>query len=225
MAGNARLGRVRWAVITLSPGKCLVGRGTARVNSAKVIVGDRSPTEAVMSLFIAVLAWAGIALGTLTAAVPLVSLTVSHVHARRPPPGAHAKPALTEPGARSKAWREFRKSLLAATAGVILLSDQLKHAAAAKWLVGVAIFVIVIGELGSWLRLTEPGARSRAWQELRWSLLPAATAVFWLVDGWKHAIAGWLLSIFLFAVVAPDLDSWIRSRVSRKSDDPTAEPS
>jgi hypothetical protein len=43
--------------------------------------------------------------------------------------------------------------------------------------------------------MTELGARSQAWRDLRFSLIIVALGVFLFEDGWKHERARWLLCI------------------------------
>jgi len=48
--------------------------------------------------------------------------------------------------------------------------------------------------------------------------------VFTLADGWKHDLAWWPMVVVVFLLAAPDIDSWLRARISRASGDPTVGP-
>lgn len=90
------------------------------------------------------LSWADIALGTLWLAQVLISLTVGR-----------AKPEMTEPGARSAAWRGLLGSVLVIANGVAWLAG-LWNVGAARWLVGSAggagLIWFLVADLGSWRR-------------------------------------------------------------------------
>jgi hypothetical protein len=172
-----------------------------------------------MVLFADILTWVAIVVGSLRAAALLAPLAIARMQAR----GAHARSKLAEPGERSEAWHELRQSLLITSTLVALVAVEAKDDIA-MWLLGIAISLIVIWEVGSCLGQAEPGARSKAWHELRWNLIPVSGAAFALVSGWRHGIAWWPVVVFMFLLVAPDLDSWLRARITRGSGDPTTGP-
>src|SRR5450759_4699230 len=134
-----------------------------------------------MFLFADILTWVVIVVGGLRAAALLAPLAIARWQAS----GAHAAARLTEPGARSKAWRQLRENLLLISTLVAALAVEAKDHTA-MWLVGIAVSLAVIWEFGSCLGLTEPGARSKAWRKLRHNLILASGAAFALVSGWKH---------------------------------------
>jgi hypothetical protein len=171
-----------------------------------------------MFLFADILAWVVIVVGGLRAAALLAPLAIARLRVS----GAHAAARLTEPGARSEAWRQLREHLLIVSTPVAALAGAAKDHAA-MWLVGIALSLAVIWEFGSCLGLTEPGARSKAWRQLRHNLIFASGAAFALVSGWKHDLAWWPEAIVIFLLAAPDVDSWLRARLSRGSGDPTTD--
>jgi hypothetical protein len=171
-----------------------------------------------MFLFADILTWVVIVVGGLRAAALLAPLAIARLQAS----GAHAAARLTEPGARSEAWRQLRENLLITSTLVAALAVEAKDHTAI-WLVGIAISLAVIWEFGSCLGLTEPGARSKAWRKLRHNLILASGAAFALVSGWKHDLAWWPAAIVIFLLAAPDVDSWLRARISRGSDGPTTD--
>jgi len=175
-----------------------------------------------MVLFADILTWVVIVVGSLNAAALLAPLAIARLRGRRPASGAHARSKLAEPGERSEAWHELRKNLLITSTLVAGLAVEAKDHAA-MWLVGIAISLAVIWEVGSCLGLAEPGARSKAWRELRRNLILASGAAFALVSGWKHDLAWWPLAVVMFLLAAPDVDSWLRAHLSRGSDGPTTD--
>jgi len=119
-----------------------------------------------MPLVADILIWVAIALASLIAAAVVAPLAFARVPGWRSASGAHARPMLVEPADRRKAWHLFRVFLLVPSTLVALLVVESKDHTA-RWLVGIAIVLIVIWELGSCFGLSEPGARKKAWHELR----------------------------------------------------------
>jgi len=70
-----------------------------------------------------------------------------------------------------------------------------------------------------------PGARNRAWPELRRSLFLVTAGICLLTIQSKAYTAQWLAAAALTVVVAWDLGSWLKFRARRKSSGPTTEPS
>jgi lysylphosphatidylglycerol synthetase-like protein (DUF2156 family) len=175
-----------------------------------------------MPSFDDILIWVVIVVVALSAAPILARLAITRGQARRSPPGAHARPVLAEPGERGKAWHEIRALLLVPSAVVASQVVGSKDHTL-RWLLGIAIFLIVIWELGSLLGLSEPGARKEARRKSRWVLLLALGTVFTLAEGWKYDTLWWL-ALVMFLILAPDLDSWLRARLSRGSGDGAIEP-
>jgi hypothetical protein len=73
--------------------------------------------------------------------------------------------------------------------------------------------------------MTKPGARSRAWRDLRFSLVLIALGVSFLASGWKHGAARWPVGIYASVLLIWESGSWFRSRMRRKSGGQTAESS
>lgn len=73
--------------------------------------------------------------------------------------------------------------------------------------------------------MTKPGARSRAWRDLRFALLSIALGVSLLAHGWKHDAARWPVAIYACVLLIWESGSWFRSRMRRKSGGQTAAPS
>jgi|ERR1022692_2124201 hypothetical protein len=96
-----------------------------------------------MSLFLDVLAWACIVMGTLGAVLTLVALTIGR-----------AKPSMTKPGARSGAWRVFRYSLVPVAGGVgevVFLASESKDDTAG-WPAVIVTLTVVFWDFGLWFR-------------------------------------------------------------------------
>jgi hypothetical protein len=87
-----------------------------------------------------VLAWIVLALTTLSMAQTLIKLTIGR-----------AKPEMTEPGARSKAWSNFRWGLLLFNTGLAILAEESKNDAA-EWVTRLATFALLSMMLAIWLR-------------------------------------------------------------------------
>jgi hypothetical protein len=169
-----------------------------------------------------ILTWVVVVLMALAVAGELRPLVIGRGRAGRPRVGAHARPVLAEPGERRQAWHRVRLVLLVAS-GLLAapLSESRDHAT--RWLAGSAIALIVICEFRSWLGLADPGARKTARQESRWLLLAAMSSAYELARGWQYDTLWWLTAVTLL-ILAPDIDSWLRARISRASGDPTIEP-
>ena len=93
-----------------------------------------------MSLFVDVMAWAFIVIGTASSALTLVMR--SHDSAERKKAG---------PGVRSRTWPPLRRSLFVVAAGTCLLTIQPK-AYTAQWLAAAALTVLVAWDLGACLK-------------------------------------------------------------------------
>ena len=100
-----------------------------------------------------------------------------------------------------------------------LLFESRDHLA--RWLVGSVVLVIVF-LIRSWFSETEAGGRVKAWREHGSILLPAVASLSSLASGWRYAT--WMMVIVVLMIAAPDLDSWIRSRINRQPGDPTMQP-
>lgn len=100
------------------------------------------------------LAWIVLALTTLSMARALIKLRVG-----RP------RPEMTEPGARSKAWSDFRWSLLLFNTGLVFLAAELKDDAA-EWVTRLATFAILSLILAIWLRSRVRGKSARGPSEV-----------------------------------------------------------
>lgn len=86
------------------------------------------------------LAWVVLALATLIVARALIKLTIGR-----------AKPEMTEPGARGKAWSDFRWGLLIFNTGLVILAEESKDDAA-EWVTRLATFALLSLMLAIWLR-------------------------------------------------------------------------
>jgi hypothetical protein len=93
-----------------------------------------------MSLFFDVLAWVFIGIGTVNSALTLAGQS-----------SGSAKHKRARPGARRRVWPELRRSLLVVAAGVCLLTIQSKDYTA-EWLAAAALTVVVVWDIGSWLK-------------------------------------------------------------------------
>jgi hypothetical protein len=103
-----------------------------------------------MSLVVDVIAWMGITVAALSAARYFVMLI------RRPLPPwlrsiARVTPAQTA-GERHHAWQWFRLSLLAISTAVMLLSFGW-HNDLARWLLDIAVTVILIWDRALWIKV------------------------------------------------------------------------
>jgi DivIVA domain-containing protein len=94
-----------------------------------------------VNVYVYVVAWALIGLGTLHAAPSVIKLTIGR-----------ARPLMTEPGAWSEAWRDLRQSLVAVASGLNLLGIAESRADPLWRLAGVPIVAFGGWFLASWLR-------------------------------------------------------------------------
>lgn len=93
-------------------------------------------------MYLYVLAWALIGVGMLLAAPDVIKLTTGR-----------ARPQMAEPGARSEAWSDLRRSLTVVAGGLSMLLGILESRAGAfRWLAGGAVFALLGWDLVSWLR-------------------------------------------------------------------------
>jgi DivIVA domain-containing protein len=92
-------------------------------------------------LFFYVVAWAVIGLGTLHAAPSVIKLAIGR-----------ARPLMTEPGARSEAWRDLRQSLVVVASGLNLLAIVESRADALWRLADVPIVAFGGWFLACWFR-------------------------------------------------------------------------
>jgi DivIVA domain-containing protein len=94
-----------------------------------------------VNVYVYVVAWALIGLGTLHAAPSVIKLTIGR-----------ARPLMTEPGAWSEAWRDLRQSLVAVASGLNLLGIAESRADPLWRLAGVPLVAFGGWFLASWLR-------------------------------------------------------------------------
>ena len=66
---------------------------------------------------------------------------------------------------------------------------------------------------------------SEAWKQLRNATAPVSAGAFLLSLEWKDHTTARLAEIAAFMIVIWDIGSWLRSRLRRRSDGPTTEPS
>lgn len=102
-----------------------------------------------MSLFVEVVAWAAIVVGTLSAAQSLAALAAGHT--RQPRGGTRDGARTARSDARHVLWQKLRLSLFAAVAGMSLLAIQSKNDLA-EWLTATALTMVVVWYLGSGLK-------------------------------------------------------------------------
>lgn len=102
-----------------------------------------------MSLFVEVVAWVAIAIGTLSAAQRLVALAVGRT--RQPHGGARAGARTARSGTRHVLWQKLRLSLFTVMVGVCLLTIQSKNETA-EWLAATVLTVVIVWDLGSRLK-------------------------------------------------------------------------
>ena len=102
-----------------------------------------------MSLFVEVVAWVAIVIGTLSAAQRLVTLAADRT--RQPRGGTRTGARTARSDTRHVLWQKLRLALFVVVAGVSMLTIQSKNDIA-EWLAASALTMVVIWDLGSRLK-------------------------------------------------------------------------
>lgn len=119
-------------------------------------------------------------------------------------------------------WRRLRFVAVATLIVWAFFMSAAKHVGSllfvAKTAAIVATIIVVIWELRSWGKLTDPAARRSALSSARWFFVPTATQVLLLLHIWDHGRARIIAAAAgLLILAGPDIEPWIRRQLQRRA--------
>jgi hypothetical protein len=118
-----------------------------------------------------------------------------------------------------KEWQQLRWTAVTALAMPLLVLAEVDKAPdplrfPARLLAITITTALLIWELSSWRRFTDPADRLRAFSSVRWFFAPAVAQLLWLLHIWDKGMArSAVVAMMIVIMIGPDLESWARRRL------------
>lgn len=145
---------------------------------------------------------------------------ISLTHDRDRPTGRHSRDSeRVKPEDLPKEWQQLRWTALVALAMPALVLAEADKAAdplrvPARLLAIAITTILLIWELSTWPRITDPADRHRALSSARLYLAPAVVQLLWLLHIWDKGMArSAVVAMMIVIMIGPDLESWARRRL------------
>jgi hypothetical protein len=169
-------------------------------------------------VLIYIIGWSLFGLGILAVGGQAFSL----MQDRNRPVGRHSH-GRTPPEKMPEEWQRLRLTVSTTLILPIILISRTAEASAswqvpARGLVVLATAILLIWEIRSWRRITDPADRRRALNEARWFFIPPLLQVLWLIHIWDNGTGRTVVLIAAIVLMAgPDVESWIRGRLVHRA--------
>ena len=171
------------------------------------------------------LAWGMVGVGLLVIGGQVFSLRQD----RNRPAGRHSRDReRVKPEDLAKEWQRFRWTaftlvivplVVLTEAGIA--SDPLRLSL--KVLAIAATIILLIWEIRSWRGITERMDRLRALNSARIYFAPAVVQLLWLLNIWRHGMAGdVVIAALALVLLGPEVEPWIRRRLINRAGGTTA---
>jgi hypothetical protein len=149
---------------------------------------------------------------------------LSLTHDRDRPKGRHSRDSeRVKPENLPKEWQQLRwTALVALDMPALVLAEAAKAGdplrVPARLLAIAITTILLIWEVSTWPRITDPADRHRALSSARLYLAPAVGQLLWLLHIWDKGIARTaVVAVMLVVLVGPDVESWVRRRLVQRA--------
>lgn len=147
---------------------------------------------------------------------------------RNRPTGGHSlDDDRVKPEDLPKEWQQLRWTAVTALAMPLLVLAEVDKAPdplrfPARLLAITITTALLIWELNSWRRFTDPADRLRAFSSVRWYFAPAVVQLLWLLHIWDQGMArSAVVAAMIVVMIGPDLESRVRRRLLGRADGST----
>ncbi len=166
-----------------------------------------------------VLAWILFGIGAIAVAGMAFSLTQD----RDRPRGRHSSDDRVKPEDFPEEWQRLRIIAFDTLVfSMLIMSEATKDSSPLR--VSERVFALtgaitlLIWEIGSWRKFTDPGDRRRALNSARWFFVPVVFQMLFVFHVWHSGLARIVaLTAMTLIVAGPDVESWIRRRLQRRA--------